>query len=218
MPFSTFNPPPAPTEVDWSQHMDPVSTPDIGGYFGPRTTPRTHPFLRLMTLGLAWVSGKAAKNHYDFDTVQRENYYLQPSNSDTAPVGRVIDAAEIGMAAFARWAVWLGAICTNVWTLLWCIGMLYTAATEPLSVANGNDVALWLACSVGILVAWPFTIGMTWCRNIDFCLFRRGIWYKLFQRFDRGGVANVSMWLLYGAVAAPFVACWWQTLQGWNIA
>ena len=81
--------------------------------------------------------------------------------------------------AFVRWTVWT--IALGVW---WTI-----LATMWFVHSPGIVVFLHFAIS-------PFLLGVTWCRTIDFCLFRQGLIYKLFRPIA-ARVEPVPTWAFY---------------------
>ena len=82
-----------------------------------------------------------------------------------------MDAVGKGVGAYARWMCW--SVSLFVWGLLFA---WYAAG-------GANPQADWYGI-VACTLVWPFVFGVTWCRYVDYCLFRRGLWYRLFQPIE----------------------------------
>lgn len=128
-----------------------------GGYFNDIP----HPYVFWRRWMMIFVGGAAIE--------AGQNCYQQ--------TGDTVLAAKVGAEAAARWALWswlwLFSSFAAGWScILWWTG-LATGIWSP---------AWWGYLSAPLLIiGWPLWCGVTWCRNIDYCLFRRGMWYKLFQ-------------------------------------
>jgi hypothetical protein len=103
--------------------------------------------------------------------------------------GDAIQAAAMGVGAFVRWMVWMIAV------VVWFFGCWWIASWNA-----GSYLPMYLA----FLIA-PFTLGVTWCRNVDYCLFRRGIIYKVYAPIA-GMVEFAPTWALYALLAVPLMA------------
>lgn len=109
---------------------------------------------RGYTIVIAGVAAKAGHNHYK----QTGDYEV---------------AVKKGVGAFARWFCWGIALLT--WGLF--------AAFYSLGAGSGTwgeNISGIIACSF----IWPFLLGVPWCRFVDYSLFKRGMWYRLFQPID----------------------------------
>jgi hypothetical protein len=83
-----------------------------------------------------------------------------------------VQAISLGVQAYARWMAW--SVCLFIWG---CCFLWSAAGGSP------NPASDW-ACLVVCVAVWPFVFGVTWCRYVDYCLFRHGLWYRLFQPID----------------------------------
>lgn len=83
-----------------------------------------------------------------------------------------LEAVNKGVHAYARWMAW------SVSLFIWGLCFMFFALGGSFNPAS--DWAGIVACTL----VWPFVFGVTWCRYVDFCLFRHGLWYRLFQPID----------------------------------
>jgi hypothetical protein len=83
----------------------------------------------------------------------------------------VMDATGKGVGAYARWMCW--SVALFVW------GLLFVGFAAGGSNPQGDWYGI-VACTL----VWPFVFGVTWCRYVDYSLFRRGLWYRLFQPIE----------------------------------
>jgi hypothetical protein len=95
--------------------------------------------------------------------------------------GDAKEAAEKGVESFVHWTIWSGIV--FAWWLTFAIGGL-NGQTEVFE----SLFRILLGC---------FVIGVSWCRNIDRSLFRRGILYKVYGRLAKA-VEAVPTPLIYG--------------------
>jgi hypothetical protein len=103
-----------------------------------------------------------------------------------------VDAVMLGAGAYVRWMCW--SVCLAVWGGLF---VWYGVGGENMM----ND---WFGLVLCTLV-WPFVFGVTWCRYVDYCLFRRGMWYRLFQPIE-AAMDKVPTPVLYLGMILPFLA------------
>lgn len=149
---------------------------------------------RSGAVALTAVAAKAGVNHYDHN----------------AEDGVAAAALKGGSAAF-RWWMW------GSWVVVWLFtGFLYafgwymmSAVDMPVKGGPGGDpmvptIGNAVAGLIWLLIVWPLGAGVTWCRCIDFSLFRRGVWYKVFRP-----LARLVEWcptvVLYGLILIPWV-------------
>ena len=114
--------------------------------------------------------------------------------------GDAVQAMSAGAIAYVRWMVWFLALC--LWVSLVVVnGLEGGRYTGTANVAGMHSTLFSAAILFGIS---PFVFGVNWCRNIDFCLFRRGLIYKLYAP-----IAQVSevipTWALYALLLVPVV-------------
>jgi hypothetical protein len=100
--------------------------------------------------------------------------------------GDLQQAAGVGIGAFVRWMVWM------ITLGVWFFNSFFVAAWE-----TGSNTPIYTA-----LIIAPFTLGVTWCRNVDYSLFRRGLIYKLYAPVARL-IEGVPSFVLYLLVLAP---------------
>ena len=133
-----------------------LSTPTQQGYFNDIP----HPYKFWQRWMLIFCSGAAVK--------AGQNHFHQ--------TGNMAHAASISAEALARWAAWC-------W--IWMFGAMATVWSLTLWYAGFHGVwspAWWGYISAPVIIlTWPLWCGVAWCRNVDFCLFRRGMWYRLFE-------------------------------------
>ena len=132
----------------------------------------------MHTLIIGAIATKAGHNHYKV----------------TGDWGQSIQA---GMGAYVRWMVW------SVLWFVWAI-MLFWFATP--TVEHGY-VSSDIAGMVFSVIVWPFLFGVTWCRNIDYSLFRRGLVYKLYQPIAVA-IEGIPSPFLYGLIVVPLSVLW----------
>lgn len=82
------------------------------------------------------------------------------------------EAAQRGVESFVHWTIW------SIVVLMWWVVLLVSGLNYP---EPSEQVFLFFLS----LCFAPFTIGVTWCRNIDRSLFRRGKLYRLYQPLAR---------------------------------
>lgn len=99
--------------------------------------------------------------------------------------GDAVNAAKVGVGAFVRWMVWMTVL------FLWIFGTIVA------TWSYGSYLPEFLA----LLIA-PFTLGVTWCRIIDYGLYRRGMIYRLYSPVARM-VEWVPTWALYLLLLIP---------------
>ena len=134
-----------------------LSTSTQQGYFND--IPHPYKFWqRWMLVACGAAAVKAGQNHYH-------------------QTGDMAGSAGVAAEALARWAswcwIWLFAVLSTGWSLAaWYVGL-----------TSGFWTPCWWAFIPGpvLILTWPLWCGVAWCRHIDFCLFRRGMWYRLFQ-------------------------------------
>jgi hypothetical protein len=126
--------------------------------------------------------------------------------------GDMKQAAAVSAEALARWALWcwawlFAAMATGWSLLLWRTGL----------VLGVWSPAWWGYITAPLLIiTWPLWFGVTWCRNVDFCLFRRGPLYRLFQPLAVATERHASG-LFYGIVACGVgmtLVEWFSYLSG----
>ena len=100
--------------------------------------------------------------------------------------GDLGEAAAVGVGAFVRWMCWMLALG------LWFFGSFIVIAWETGSY--------WPMINA-ILIA-PFTLGVTWCRIIDYSLFRRGLIYRIYAPIALM-VERVPTVVLYALLLIP---------------
>lgn len=123
---------------------------------------------RFTTLLTLAVAARAGKNWYDMN-------------------GDPVEAAQKGTEAFVHWTIW--SIIVFTWWLNFAIGGLAGRAH------GWGDGLFRVAVLLTIAV---FTIGVTWCRNIDRSLFRQGVIYRLYRPVARAteGVPTTIWYVL----------------------
>ena len=146
------------------------SSPDgtnVGGRMGEAANSAAN-------MGVGIAAAKAGVNHYQQGA-------------------GVAEAAGIGAYAFVRIMVWLMAL------VLWSVIILLNSINGGLA-ANHSGVSGQVADSLTVMglafLIAPFTLGVNWCRNSDYCLFRRGPVYRFFAPISRM-VEVVPTWALY---------------------
>ena len=125
-------------------------------------------------LGVGIAAAKAGANHYQ----------------QGASLG---EAAGLGAGAFVRWMVWL-----MFFVLWWVIVVTNSmlgglAANWSGAASQVNDSLFHMAVMFALA---PFTMGVTWCRNSDYSLFRRGPIYRSFAPIACM-VERVPTWAMY---------------------
>ena len=109
------------------------------------------------------------------------NYYQQTGD------WRV--AASKGLGAYVRWVVWFMA-----WGIWFFGGWVFTNF-------NGTYIGMWLC-----FLIFPFTIGVTYVRNVDFGLhWRDPIFYRFYAPIARM-VEAVPTVVLYALLILPIMA------------
>ena len=106
-------------------------------------------------------------------------------------------ALQAGAGAFVRWLSW-----STLW-FVWAILLMWFATPTEASGYVTSDILGMAAC----VVVWPFLFGVTWCRNIDYSLFRRGLVYKLYQPIAVA-VEGIASPLLYALIGVPMAVVW----------
>ena len=132
----------------------------------------------MHTLIIGAIATKAGHNHYKV----------------TGDWGQSIQA---GMGAFVRWLTW-----STLW-FVWAIMLFWFATPTAEHGYVTADIAGMAAC----VIVWPFLFGVTWCRNIDYSLFRRGLVYKLYQPIAVA-VEGFPSPLLYALIGVPIAILW----------
>ena len=97
-------------------------------------------------------------------------------------------AAAAGAGIFVRF---------NVWLLVWLMWMM-SCIMGPFGNEAQNPNVTTLLC---VAIA-PFCLGVTWCRNGDYGLFKRGPVYKLFAPIARM-VEPIPTGVLYALILIP---------------
>lgn len=115
--------------------------------------------------------------------------------------GRAVEAAG---GALVRWTAW--ATVFVLWWVIIFVSMLnsttrvsYNTSAEAVAASNGD-----LSKVAWVFVIAPWTLGVTWVRNIDYCLFRRGLIYRFFAP-----IAHLVEWcpsfILYLMILFPVI-------------
>ena len=183
MPFEPFIPPPGhsahQSTAEYALRTMPPQVPSGDQhYFAPDAPYQAARKVWWMhTAVIGLIGAKAGKNHF----------------AVTGDWGQSIQAAA---GAFARWMVW-----STLWFVWAALLMWFATPTE--AGFTGNDIA-GLAAS---LVIWPFAFGVTWCRNIDYSLFKRRLIYKLYQPIAVA-LEGVPSPLLYALMCVPLAVLW----------
>ena len=102
------------------------------------------------------VAGRAAHSHWQ-------------------QTGSVEQAWNAAWGAFVRWSVW--SVALGLWFFEFAAIWIQGNSAVNLRGASAGSV---IASLVLLFAITPFTFGVTWCRIIDFCLFRQGLIYKLY--------------------------------------
>lgn len=137
---------------------------------------------RASAAGLAWVGLKAGRNHYDHNEEG------------------IANAAWKGGGAALRWWIW------GSWVVLWLFSFalyafgFYMVPKMAVDTHNQGDA---LTGMIAMLAVWPLCIGVTWCRFIDFSLFKRGVWYRVFQPLARV-LEWCPTWVLFLTILIPY--------------
>ena len=141
-------------------------------------------FRRFQGVLLGWLAYRAGRNHYDI----------------SHDLG---DSIVKGAEALRRWWIWI--FFTKVWLFtlgitLW-INYVQNHKIRGESFQDfGGGLDTWMSHSWWLL-PFTFVLGVVipFCRNVDFSLFRRRFYYRLFQPLTIA-LNFVPVWMLYGAV------------------
>jgi len=114
--------------------------------------------------------------------------------------GDASQALQTGAVAYVRWMVFFLAIC--MWFALFAVtGLNGGRSAGTASVGGVHAATFKMLLLFGIT---PFLFGVNWCRNIDFCLFRRGLIYKLYAPIAQV-TEIIPTWALYALLLVPVV-------------
>ena len=105
--------------------------------------------------GIVAAAAKAGGNHYNATGDRKQ-------------------ALQAGAGAFVRWWVWVLAF---TW---WWLTVLFNSMSAGADTFYGGNGASDIFKQVVTFLIAPWFLGVTWCRCIDYSLFRRGIIYRFF--------------------------------------
>ena len=115
--------------------------------------------------------------------------------------GDAMQSLQVGAIAYVRWMVWFLALC------LWVSLVVINGINGGLGATMRGDtgaVTRTVMTAAFLFGISPFTFGVNWCRNIDFCLFRRGLIYRLYAPIAQV-TEPVPTWALYVILLVPVV-------------
>ena len=142
-------------KVEWLNSM-PQAQPTMGDHLsGIGSYHMGWKAFKWLAIFNAFVGAKAGLNHY------RQN-------------GDVRLSVWYGFLAFLRWMSW-----SLTW-IAWA-GLLWWSLTPGAYGLTAQDI--WTA--LALVAISPFVLGVTWCRFIDFSLFRRGFFYSIFTNLAK---------------------------------
>lgn len=148
--------------------------PNLGGAGAAAGTA----FDRGSKIIIAGAAYKAGQNHYQ-------------------QTGDLMGAAQTGAVAYVRWMVWFLAL------VFWFCLVVVTSMSGGRAAgvhADSDGMHGALTSMVLLFAITPFTFGVNWCRNFDFCLFRRGLIYRLYAP-----IAQVTEWVPTWALYVPLL-------------
>jgi hypothetical protein len=116
---------------------------------------------------LGWIAFKAGTNYHR----------MHPDG---------VDATVYGLHAMRRWWVWL--FFTKVW-LVWLGVVIWLTYIDHHDVRGESYVdlsgglldALQKFGYIGLPIAFVFGVAIPYCRNVDYSLFKRRLFYKIFR-------------------------------------
>ena len=174
MPFEPFTPPPA---------TDPVTAAhahNMAAAAGDAVN-------RGGSMALGYLGYRSGKNHYEVN-------------------GDLVNAAWKGGGSAFRWWVW-----GSAWVLWMFTGAMYAfgwwASHFTVSASGDPMVPVPSDAMRGLVTLWvisPFFLGVTWCRFIDFSLFKRGFIYHIFRPLARI-MAWCPTWALFSLIFVAWI-------------
>lgn len=155
-----------------------ASQPNLGG----AGAAAGEAFDRTSKIVMGAAAFKAGQNHYN----------------QTGDLGQSLQA---GAVAYVRWMVWFLALVG--WVTLLFINSMNGGLASTMR-GDSSAVGHTLFTAAYLFGITPFLFGVNWCRNIDFCLFRRGLIYKLYAPIAQV-TEPIPTWALYLLLLPPVV-------------